>query len=84
MIDDERQQAAQDRWLDDWIDGNLVEASGDDYYHAPIHRALEADGITHLAGMLEALRHKKYVHLLARTAKLLADLEDEIRKDAQK
>lgn len=82
MGNDERNQAAQDQWLDDWIAGDLVELKGDDYYHAPIERVLEADGISDIAAAIDAMRQGRYTAMHALVVKLLTDIETEIRKDA--
>lgn len=72
----------QDRYVQDWIDGNLVEIDGEDRYHGPINRALEADGIDDVAGALEAMRSGKWPQVTLLMARFLTDVEQEIRKDA--
>lgn len=78
------QERDQDRYLQDWIDGNLVELDGEDRYHGPIKRVLEADGIDDVAGALGEMRAGRWQSVTALMAKMLTDIESEIRKDAQK
>lgn len=72
----------QDRYVQDWIDGNLVEIDDEDRYHGPINRALEADGIGDIAGAIKAMRAGNWQQVTALMAKFLTDVEQEIRKDA--
>lgn len=71
-----------DRWLESWIDGDLVETRDDDFYHGPIDRVLEGDGIAHIAEMLEARQKDNPEAMAAILMKFLDAVEAEVRKDA--
>lgn len=71
-----------ERYLQDWIDGDLIELEGEDRYHGPINRVMDDYGIDEIACALEAMRAGRWPQVTALMAKLLTDIESEIRKDA--
>ena len=83
-IKEAAQERDQERYLQDWIDGDLVEIDGESLYLGPVDRVLEADGIDDISGAIEAMRDGKWQQVTALMAKFLTDVEQEIRKDAAK
>ena len=86
MNEDECRESAErlqreEAWLEDWINGDLVEQRGDRFYSNPVDRVMEGDGINYLADMLR-LKRAGYLSAMSNLACLLLDdLEREIRKD---
>lgn len=84
--DDSIREAAQERdqdlYLQNWIDGHLVELGGEDLYHGPVQRALEADGISDIAAAIEAKQAGDWKKVTLHLVEFLTDVEEEIRKDA--
>jgi hypothetical protein len=71
----------EEAWLEDWINGDLVEQRSDRFYSDPVDRVMEGDGINYLADMLR-LKRAGYLSAMSNLACLLLDdLEREIRKD---
>ena len=71
-----------ERYLQDWIDGDLIELEGEDRYHGPVTRVLEYDGIADIAGAIDAMRKGRVLIAVDLMIKVMIDIEAEIRKDA--
>ncbi len=79
---DEIRAYREAEYLEAWMEGELVEAAGQDLYQAPVVRLLEDDGIERLGVMLDHMKAGRDEALLCATRSLLAKLEDQIRADA--
>ena len=74
------QERDQDRYLQDWIDGEFVNT---ECYTGPVLRAIAGEGVDTLADALDAKQSGDSEKLAQMLFRLLENIEREIRKDAQ-